>query len=110
MPNFSRNEIVLIRFPFSDLSNSKIRPAIVVSSAHTSRDIFLVPLTSKVANLREGEFVLGDWVGAGLNVPSSVKRGIFSLQDTMVIRSVGALKAADIVQLNASLRLWFDLK
>jgi mRNA interferase MazF len=109
MPSFSRNEIVLVRFPFSDLSNSKIRPAIVVSGSHSSKDIFLVPLTSKVNNLLQGEFVLADWSGAGLNVPSAVKRGIFSLQEGLVLKSVGSLKSADIATLDGALRFWLVL-
>lgn len=110
MPSFSRNEIVLVRFPYSDLSSSKIRPAIVVSGQHASRDIFLVPLTSKTNNLRQGEFLLGDWRGAGLNVPSAVKRGIFGLQDSLILKSVGSLQNQDVASLNDSLRLWIELK
>ena len=110
MPNFSRNEIVLVRFPFSDLSNSKVRPAVVVNGPHSSKDLFLVPLTSKITNLREGEFVLGDWNGAGLNVISAVKRGIFSLQENLVLKSVGKLQNADVSQLNDSLLFWLDIR
>jgi hypothetical protein len=32
MPNFLKNEIVLVRYPFSDLTNSKVRPAVVVNA------------------------------------------------------------------------------
>ena len=109
MPNFSRSEIVLVRFPFSDLSNSKVRPAVVVSGPHSSRDLFLVPLTSKVSNLRAGEFILADWNAAGLNVPSSVKRGIFSLQESLVLKSVGKLQDTDVSELNNSLLFWLDI-
>ena len=51
MPNYSKNDIVLIRYPFSDLSNSKVRPAIVVNAKHISQDILIVPLTSKTSSL-----------------------------------------------------------
>jgi hypothetical protein len=70
MPNYSRVEIVLVRFPFSDLSNIKIRPAVVINGSHPSSDLLRVALTSKLTNLLPGEFVLSDWNGAGLNVPS----------------------------------------
>lgn len=110
MPSFLRNEVILVRFPYSDLSDSKVRPAIVVSGPHSSRDIFLVPLTSKTGNLRPGEFLLSDWSGAGLNVPSALKRGIFSLQESLVLKSVGHLQAGDVAALNRSLLHWIDLK
>lgn len=76
MPSYSKSEVILVRYPFSDLTASKVRPAIVVNAPHTSKDVIIVPLTSKLSPLMPGEFVLFDWRVAGLNVPSSVKRGI----------------------------------
>lgn len=60
MPSYSKNDIILVRYPFSDLSSFKVRPAIVVSAPHVSQDIMIVPLTSKTASLLEGEFVLAE--------------------------------------------------
>ncbi|CAD5937982.1 tetratricopeptide repeat protein [Planktothrix agardhii] len=68
MPNYSKNEIILVRYPFSDLLSSKVRPAVVVSTPHPSQDILIVPLTSRTASLLDGEFLLSDWSAAGLNV------------------------------------------
>lgn len=48
-PKYSKNDVVLVRYPFTDLSVAKVRPAIVVSAEHVSEDIFIAPLTSKVA-------------------------------------------------------------
>ena len=61
MSNYSRGEVVLVRYPFSDLSGSKIRPAVIVNAPHTSRDVFILPLTSKTTSLLAGEFILKDW-------------------------------------------------
>jgi len=44
MSNYSRGEVVLIRYPFSDLSGSKIRPAVIVNATHISKDVFILPL------------------------------------------------------------------
>jgi len=86
MKNYSANEIVLVRYPFSDLSSLKIRPAVVISSPHASQDVIIVPLTSKTTQLQEGEFVLRHWKAAGLNVPSALKRGIFTISKSIVIK------------------------
>ena len=32
MPNYSKPEVVLVRYPFSDLMGAKVRPAVVVSA------------------------------------------------------------------------------
>jgi len=109
MPNFSKNEIVLVRYPFSDLTSSKVRPAVVVNAPHISEDLFVVALTSKTNNLLLGEFVLAEWKKAGLNVASAIKRGIFTIKNTLVRTSVGNLEDADAKLLESSLRQWLDL-
>lgn len=43
MSNYSRGEVVLVRYPFSDLSGSKVRPAVIVSAPHSSKDLFILP-------------------------------------------------------------------
>ena len=60
MPRFSRSEILLVRYPFSDLTSEKVRPAIVVGEGHTSADLLIVPLTSNRTSLADDEFVLAD--------------------------------------------------
>ncbi len=102
MPSYSKNEVVLVRYPFSDLSNSKIRPAVIVNAPHSSQDVLLVPLTSRTAPLLSGEFVLTDWKGAGLNVETAVKRGIFTIHQRLILQSVG--------KLDNSLRDWLGLR
>ena len=66
MPNYSRNDILLVRYPFTDLSGVKVRPAVVVHAPHPSQDSFVVPLTSRLAALQAGEFALTEWEKAGL--------------------------------------------
>ena len=109
MPNFSKTEVVLVRYPFSDLTSSKVRPAVVINAPHISQDLFVVALTSKTSGLLVGEFVLNDWKKAGLNVETAVKRGIFTIKETLVRKRVGKLEEADAKQLENSLRVWFDL-
>lgn len=106
MKNFSANEIVLVRYPFSDLSASKIRPAIIISSPHHSQDVIIVPLTSRTSHLLNGEFVLSHWKSAGLNVPSAIKRGIFTIAKDIIIKSIGTLHDKDAHQLELSVKSW----
>ncbi|MGI8495222.1 MAG: type II toxin-antitoxin system PemK/MazF family toxin [Pyrinomonadaceae bacterium] len=110
MPNYLKNEIVLVRYPFSDLTNSKVRPAVVVNSAHVSKDLFIVALTSKTQSLMAGEFVLSEWQSVGLNIATAVKRGVFTIHEKLVLKTVGKLAATDAQNLDKSLREWFDLQ
>jgi mRNA interferase MazF len=109
MPSYSKNDIILVRYPFSDLSSSKIRPAVVVNTPHSSQDILITPLTSKTASLLSGEFVLSEWSAAGLNVPTAVKRGLYTVHERLVVVTIGNLADEDAQQLELSLRDWLGL-
>jgi mRNA interferase MazF len=109
MPSYSKGSTVLVRFPFSDLTGAKVRPAIAVSTTHQSQDVFIVPLTSKTDRLHQGEFVMKDWRSAGLNVASAVKRGIFTIQQDLIIKQVGSISSQDAHELEESLRAWLGL-
>jgi mRNA interferase MazF len=88
MPSYSKNEIVLVLYPFSDLASSKVRPAVIVNAPHASQDVFIVPLTSRTTALLAGEFVLAEWKMAGLNVETAAKRGIFTIHQKLVLKSI----------------------
>lgn len=109
MPNYSKNNIILVQYPFSDLSISKVRPAVVVSTRHISQDIFIMPLTSKTGSLLEGEFVLAEWKAAGLNVATAVKRGLYTVHESLVVKVIGKLADTDAQLLEQSLRGWLGL-
>jgi mRNA interferase MazF len=106
MPSYSRGEIVLIRYPFADLSGAKVRPAVVVNGPHSSLDIIIVPLTSRTTHLLTGEFVLADHQGAGLTIPTAVKRGLHTVQENQVITKVGNLRVFDLDQVDRSIKFW----
>jgi mRNA interferase MazF len=109
MPSSSRHEVILVHYPFTDLSATKVRPAVVVHAPHPSIDHLIVPLTSQTASLSAGEFLLSDWSGAGLNVPTAVKRGIFTMHPKLIVKNVGQLTTNDRQRLDQSLRAWLGL-
>ena len=109
MPSYSKNDVILVRYPFSALSGVKVRPAIVINAPHVSQDVFIVPLTSRTTSLLAGEFVLTDWAAAGLHVPTAVKRGLYTAHETLVLKRVGQLTPTDAEQVGQSLRQWLEL-
>ncbi len=110
MNNYSKNDVILVRYPFSDLSGSKVRPAIVVSTLHISEDFFIVPLTSKTKHLLDGEFVLANWKETGLNVATAIKRGIYTIKQNLIMKRVGSLTAFDAEKLEKSMCKWLGLE
>ena len=109
MPSYSNNDVILVRYPFSALSGVKVRPAIIVNAPHVSQDVFIVPLTSRTTSLLAGEFVLAGWAAAGLHVPTAVKRGLYTVHKTVILKRVGQLTSTDAEQVGQSLRQWLGL-
>ncbi len=110
MPSYSRGDVILVRYPFEDLSGSKLRPTVIVNAPHESTDLIFVPLTSRVTGLKSGEFVLADYRGAGLNVPTAAKRGFHALAERFVLKFVGHLTHADVDALDRAIAYWLGLK
>jgi mRNA interferase MazF len=109
MPSYTKNEIILVRSPFSDLSGSKIRPAVVVNAEHISQDLIVVPLTSQTSSLLEGEFILSEWAAAGLKLETAVKRGLYTIHQSLVTKTIGRLTTPDTEQLVRSIQIWLGL-
>ncbi len=102
--NCSRNDIVLLPIPFTDLTSRKVRPAIVIG--RNGPDLFLVPISSVLSNT---DFPLKEWRGAGLNVPSGVKAQISTVEARLIVKTVGTLTDTDRQTLDERLRNWLQL-
>jgi mRNA interferase MazF len=102
--NCSRNDIVLLPIPFSDLTTRKVRPAVVVGKAEA--DLFLVPISSQLANT---DFALTGWRAAGLNVPCGIKAQIATVERKLVLKVIGQIAGPDLHALNQRLRTWLGL-
>jgi len=103
--NCSRNDVVLLPIPFTDLTSRKVRPAIVVG--RNGADLILVPISSVLSNT---DFHLQDWRAAGLNVSCGVKAQIVTVEERLVVKIVGGLSTSDQHQLNERLQTWLALK
>jgi PemK-like, MazF-like toxin of type II toxin-antitoxin system len=98
----SRNDIVLLPIPFSDLTSRKVRPAIVIGKQRS--DIFVVPISSRLGNT---DWPLEEWSTAGLNVPCGVKTQVATVEEQRIIKIIG--KGPDTETLNTRLRSWLQL-
>ena len=110
---YERGEVILVPFPFSDLSATKVRPAVILSSAtyHKSEpDLLVGAITSQIAGaIHSVDHVLKDWKSAGLKFPSAFKPVIFTLDPKRVIHKVGMLSKSDLGQVDKRLKLALNL-
>lgn len=105
---FQRGDVLLVPFPFSDLSAAKTRPAVVVSSDlyhATEPDLILAAITSQVAAATGPlDYVLENWRAAGLRYPSAFKPVLFTLDPARVLHCIGAVLPPDLAQIDQRIR------
>ncbi len=104
---FVCGDVVLVRFPFTDQSASKQRPAVVIASDSYNQqraDLVIMAITSQIrASLDFAESLVQDWQAAGLLKPSVVKPVFATIERTLVIKLLGRLSRADQTNLRHSI-------
>jgi mRNA interferase MazF len=73
MGRFVKGDVVVIPFPFSDLSMSKRRPALVLAEL-SGDDLILCQITSQtVRDKYSVDLNDGDFISGGLKKPSNIR-------------------------------------
>ncbi|WP_262249070.1 type II toxin-antitoxin system PemK/MazF family toxin [Parapedobacter soli] len=109
MAKFIKGDIVVIPFPFSDLSGSKRRPAYVLTDLGGD-DIILCQITSQI---RDDEFSINlgasDFREGSLPVASRIRpTRIFTADKRIIARKAGTVNEDVKKRVSAMLRQLFD--
>ena len=105
-----RGDIVLVPFPFTDLSNQKIRPALIVSPDPVGEDILLAFISSVIPATPDAtEHVLDTedqaFAPSGLRQPAVFKMSkLVTLHRSIILRRLGHVTAPLQAVLDARLR------
>jgi mRNA interferase MazF len=111
---FHQGDVVLINFPFTDLSGSKLRPALIVGRV-TSDDLILAFITSRGTGASSpAECLIAppdpDFRRTGLKVLSMVRLDkLATLHRRLVRRRLGTIGVGMRRRIDASLQYVFDL-
>ncbi|MDZ4284585.1 MAG: type II toxin-antitoxin system PemK/MazF family toxin [Patescibacteria group bacterium] len=103
---YRRGDVVLIPFPFSDLSTAKTRPAVVVSVSaftHATDDLTVAMITS-MRHATRFDYALKDWRQANLLAPSWVRAKLATLDPRLVRYAPGRLSSADMAEVDTRIR------
>jgi mRNA interferase MazF len=89
----SAGSVILVPFPFSDLSHSKLRPAVVLADAGRG-DWILCQITSKsYSDSRAIELNSSSFAKGSLHTVSYARPGkLFTANQSLIIRQVGTSK------------------
>ena len=106
----ARGDIVLVPFPFTDLTGRKVRPAVVVSPDPQGADVVIVFISSASATaLAPTDWALPasqrDFAQTGLKVSSVFKCGkLLTLHRSLILRRLGRVSPAIQRELDARLK------
>ena len=93
MERFVKGDIVVVHFPFSDLSDTKKRPALVLADL-IGDDIILCQITSKnISDIYSIPLLNNDFSTGSLNKPSNIRPNrLFTADKKIIIKKVGQIE------------------
>ena len=116
MTSYKRGMVVLVPFPFTDLTSIKQRPALIVSpdSLNSTRpDVVVLAITSQFpTQLAEDEMALPitELAQCGLPKPSLIKlMKIFAIHQGLVRKPMGQVSATTLAAVMHRLQKQFEL-
>lgn len=100
-------DVIELPFPFSDLSSSKRRKALVISSEDFNQQneaTTVMMITSRLNSEWAGDVHLEEWSSAGLKKPCYTRLKIFTADNDLLLNKVGSLSAKDRRKVTQALR------
>src|SRR5437879_5093398 len=87
--------VVIVPFPFSDLSQSKLRPAVVLAAAGRGDWILCQITSNRYGDPTAIELTSGDFVRGALRLTSYARAGkLFAAHQSLMASEAGALSPA----------------
>ena len=108
---FDRGTTVLVPFPFTDLSGSKVRPAVIVSHRLTQDDVIVAFLSAhKQSRADRHDVHVVPSNENGLKLISTVKCAkLATLDKKVILGKLGKLSKPDLAKVTQRLRAVFGL-
>ncbi len=99
MGALAAGQIVLLPFPFSDLSRNKLRPALLLAPAGQGDWIACQITSNPYSDLRAIELIQASFATGSLRRISYIRPGkLFTANETLVASVVGMLKPAALAK------------
>lgn len=108
---YRKGDVVLVPFPFTDLTAVKTRPAVVVSIEDYERIVgdLTVAMITSMPQTTPYDYKLVDWKGANLLFPSWVRAKLVTLDPKLVRYRPGRLSNRDLQGVERCLQMALGL-
>lgn len=108
--NFKKYEIILVKFPFSNLKISKLRPALVVKPLE-GENIILCQITTKKRDISKYEVFLNRKSCNGkIRFDSNIYLDmLFTLHKSLIVKKIGSIKDKKVIEeISEKIKLIFN--
>jgi mRNA interferase MazF len=94
---YQRGDVVLVPFPFTDLSATRVRPAVIMSVGdyNAATDDVIVAMITGQERVGQTDCQLQDWRQAGLLAPSWARAKLATLEQRLIQLAPGKLSSRD---------------
>ncbi len=92
-------DIVLVPFPFTDLSAFKKRPALIIfqDEYNSGSDVIITFITSNITvKSKPGDYHIREWEKTNLPKPSLIRMKFATIDKSIIVRKLGRLSQKDI--------------
>jgi mRNA interferase MazF len=90
-----RGDLLLIPFPFTDLSAAKRRPVLAITASDRYGDFIALPVTSRPQAEHAIALTAADLAGGSLPAASWIRTNrVVTLNSTLVVKSIGRVSDA----------------
>lgn len=97
--NYNKWEIILVPFPFTNLTTTKKRPALIVSPNEYNKnmDVVIAFITSKLdLEYRVGDYKIQEWKRSNLPKPSMLRMKFATIDKSIIVKKLGRLSEKDV--------------
>lgn len=112
---YEKGAVILVPFPFTDLSASKVRPAVIVSENLSGDDVVVAFISSqKTSFLQKTDVLLEEkhksFNKTGLKTASVVKVGkLATLEKKIILGELGSVDGSIQKEVNSRLKILFGI-
>jgi len=107
MTKYKYGDVVLVEFVFSETTQYKKRPALVLSSDQYNNDrqeVIIAGITSNIERVLVGDTKINKWKESGLLFQSLAAGIIQTIKSTLISRKLGVLSSEDLYNVQRNLQ------
>ena len=105
-----KGDIVLVRFPFTDLTSEKLRPALVLIPENKEGDVLLAFITTQLTKQHEFDILISDLDKTGLKKASIIKLNkMTTLNKRILLGKIGEILPQQLQEIDKKLKELFKV-